>query len=177
MSRDLTDDRPVRRGKAPTAAAPGSATAPGSHPPEEAAPGGTRGAAVGDGYPFRRTFLVTETFICLSGVSGTWQLLTDTFTPDVALLRPLGLRTWTLPGVWLFATAAAPAGAAAWLAYRRSDRAPAAVLVANGLLAVELLVQMPFLGLSPLQAVYGAPAAGLAALALRARRSGWSRHA
>jgi hypothetical protein len=167
MSRDLVDERPTRRRTSPAGAVPGMA----------AAPGWDRRGATTDGHPFRRTFVIAESVICLSGAMGTWQLLTDTFTPDVTALEPLGLKTWTLPGVWLFATAAAPAGAAAWLAYRRSDRAPAAVLVANGLLAVELLVQMPFLGLSPLQAIYGAPAAGLAALALRARTSGWSRHA
>lgn len=177
MSRELVDHGPARRRSSPAGALPRVAAALGAATPDGAAPGWNSRATTTAEHPFRRTFVVAETFICVSGAMGSWQLLTDTFTPDVTLLEPLGLKAWTLPGIWLFATAAAPAGAAAWLAYRRSGRAPAAVLVANGLLAVELLAQMPFLGLSPLQAVYGAPAAGLAALALRARRIGWSRHA
>lgn len=124
-------------------------------------------------YPFRRTFTVAEAVVGASAFAGTWMLLTDTYTPDVAVLEPLGLASWRLPGLWLFASAAAPAGSAAWLAWRRSDRAPAAVLVASGLLAVELLVQMPFLGRDRLQAVMGVPAVAMAVLALRARSGGW----
>jgi hypothetical protein len=40
-------------------------------------------------------------------------------------------------------------------------------------MAFEVLVQIPFLGRSPLQAVVGGTAVGLALLARRARRSGW----
>ncbi len=146
------------------AAAAAAAEATGSAPVTEAAPL----------YPFRGVFVAAESLICAGAVAGTWQLLTDTFTPDVAVLKPLGLRTWRLPGLWLFATAAAPAGAAAWLAWRRSPRAPDAVLSASALLALELGVQIPFLGLNPLQPAVGVPAAALAGLALRARRSGWA---
>lgn len=124
-------------------------------------------------YPFRRTFTATEAVIGVSALAGTWMLLTDTYTPDVAVLEPLGLDSWALPGVWLFASAAAPALTAAWLAWRKSDLAPAAVLAASGLLAVELLAQIPFLGLDPLQAIMGVPAVAMAGLALRARTAGW----
>ncbi|MGV8965879.1 MAG: hypothetical protein ACOH2F_06330 [Cellulomonas sp.] len=101
------------------------------------------------------------------------QLLTGTFTPPVTDLEPLGLTSWTLPGAWLFATVAVPSSAAAWLAWRRAPLAPAAVLVASGTLAVELVVQIPFIGPSALQAVFGGFAAGLAGLAVDARRAGW----
>jgi hypothetical protein len=57
-------------------------------------------------------------------------------------------------------------------AWRRAPLA-AAVLTASGALGVELLMQIPFLGPSLLQAVYGAFAVGLGGLALRARRAGW----
>lgn len=126
-------------------------------------------------YPFRRTFIVGEALISVAGLGGAWQLVTQTYVPDVAVLAPIGLESWTLPGLWLFATTAAPAGTAAWLAWRRSDRTPSAVLVASGLLALELLVQIPFLGVHPLQAVFGVPAVALAALASRARKDGWGR--
>ena len=75
-----------------------------------------------------------------------------------------------LPGLWLLAPTAAPSTAAAVLAWRRSPLAPTAVLVASAVLALELLVQIPFLGFSILQAVFGAIAIGMAALALLARR-------
>ena len=51
---------------------------------------------------------------------------------------------------------------------------PAAVLVASAPLVVELVVQIPFIGPSLLQAVFGTVAVVMAALALRARRlGGW----
>ena len=58
-------------------------------------------------------------------------------------------------------------------AWRRSPLAPPVVLLASATLALELLVQIPFLGLSVLQAVFGTIAIVIAALALRARRAGW----
>ena len=74
-------------------------------------------------YPFRRTFTATEAVIGVSALAGTWMLLSDIYTPDVAVLEPLGLDSWALPGVWLFASAAAPALTAALLAWRKSDLA------------------------------------------------------
>ena len=131
------------------------------------------GGALTCNRPFRRTFVVAEGLIAVNGVIGTVMLVTNTYVPDVSALRPLGLHSWTLPGLWLFASVAAPSAVASWAAARRHDRAPEAVIVASGLLLVELLVQLPFLGFDPLQPIMGVPALVLAALALRARRDGW----
>lgn len=62
---------------------------------------------------------------------------------------------------------------AAWLAWRRSVWAPVAALLASALLATELIVQIPFLGLSILQLIFGTVAVGMAVLGLLARRGGW----
>jgi hypothetical protein len=130
-------------------------------------------AVANDPYPSRAVFVTVESLVALGGAAGAVQLATGTFTPPVSDLEPLGLTSWVLPGVWLFASVAVPSGAAAWLAWQRSPRAPVAVLVASGLLGVELLVQIPFVGPSALQAVFGTVAVGMGGLALRARRRGW----
>jgi len=46
-----------------------------------------------------------------------------------------------------------------------------AVLLASALLAIELLVQIPFLGFSVLQLIFGAVAIGMAVVGLLARRA------
>ena len=51
--------------------------------------------------------------------------------------------------------------------------APAAVLLASGLLLVEVTVQIPFIGPSMLQAVFVIVALVLALLAWHAHRAGW----
>jgi hypothetical protein len=112
---------------------------------------------------------VVEGLVVVGALSGTLQLLTGTATPPVEDLEPLGLTSWVLPGLWLFASVAVPSTVAAWLAWRRSLHAPTAVLVASALLAVELLVQIPFVGPSLFQAVFGTVAIVLAVLALVAR--------
>jgi hypothetical protein len=124
-------------------------------------------------YPHRAILVGAEAIVALGGIGGSLQLLTGTATPPVADLEPIGLTSWVLPGIWLFATVAVPSSAAAWLAWRRAPLAPAVVLVASGTLALELAVQIPFIGPSALQAVFGAFAVGLAGLALDARRLGW----
>jgi hypothetical protein len=83
------------------------------------------------------------------------------------------MSSWILPAGWLFLTVALPSGLAAWLAWRRSSRAPVAVLVASALLATELLIQIPFLGFSDLQLIFGTVAIGMAAVAFSARKAGW----
>jgi len=123
--------------------------------------------------PFRKTFFLIESLVASGGLMGTAQLLTGTFTPPVGALEPIGLSSWMLPGLWLFATVTVPSAGAAMLAWRRSPLAPPVVLLASATLALELLVQIPFLGLSVLQAVFGTIAIVMAALALRARRAGW----
>ena len=107
--------------------------------------------------------------MAVGAVGGTVQLITGTAAPPVEDLEPLGLTSWVLPGLWLFASVAVPSTVAAWLAWRRSPRAPAAVIMASALLAVELLVQIAFVGPSVLQAVFGTVAIVLAGLALVAR--------
>jgi hypothetical protein len=133
----------------------------------------SRAKAVGTGYPFRRPIVVVEALVGLAGLAGSIQLFTGTATPPVSVLRPLGLSNWILPAGWLFLSVAVPSGLAAWLAWRRSVWAPPAVLLSSALLAIELLVQMPFLGFSILQLIFGVIAIGMAVVALRARRAGW----
>ena len=123
--------------------------------------------------PFRRTFAVVEGFTAAGGVMGSVMLISGTGTPPVSVLQPVGLTSWVLPGLWLFATAAAPSAVAAVLAWRRSEWAPPVVLLASATLAIELLVQIPFLGPSWLQVLFGAVAISMTTLAMRAKRAGW----
>ena len=95
------------------------------------------------------------------------------FTPPVSMLNPIGLTSWVLPGLWLFATAAVPSAVVAGLAWRRSAWAPPAVLFASATLALEPLVQIPFLGPNSLQAVFGVVAITMTVLAFRSKRAGW----
>ena len=67
---------------------------------------------------------------------------------------------------------AVPSGLAGWLAWRRSLWAPAVVLLASASLAIELLVQIPFLGFNILQLIFGAVTIGMAAVGMLARRAG-----
>jgi hypothetical protein len=124
-------------------------------------------------FPFRRTMVVVDTLVGLAGLAGSMQLLAGVATPPVSVLGPLGLSSWILPAGWLFLSVALPSGLAAWLAWRRSSWAPVAVLVASALLATELLIQIPFLGFSVLQLIFGTVAIGMAAVAFSARKAGW----
>ena len=129
--------------------------------------------AISTHFPFRRTMVVVEALVGLGGLAGSMQLLAGVAAPPVSVLSPLGLSSWTLPAGWLFLTVALPSGLAAWLAWRRSRWAPVAVLVASALLATELLFQIPFLGFSVLQLIFGTVAIGMAAVAFLARKAGW----
>jgi hypothetical protein len=136
--------------------------------------GGTdRAAVIGISYPFRRAIVAIETLVGLGGLAGSLQLLAGVATPPVSVLSPLGFSSWTLPAGWLFVSVAVPSALAAWLAWRRSAWAPAAVLLASALLVIELLVQIPFLGFSILQLIFGAVAIGMGVVAILARRAGW----
>jgi hypothetical protein len=126
-------------------------------------------------YPHRAVLMTAESLVALAGAAGAVQLWAGVATPPPEAIAPLGLTTWKVPAVWLFASVAVPSATAAWLLHRRSPSAPTAVLVASGLLATELAVQVPFVGPSSLQAVFGSVSAGLAGLAVRARRHGWLR--
>ena len=134
---------------------------------------GSRGGSLV--FPYRVVLVAGESIVAIGALAGAVQLMTGTFTPPVADLAPLGLSSWVLPGLWLCAMVAVPCALAAGSAWRRSPLAPTAVLWASALLAVELVVQIPFVGPSALQATLGAVAAGLAAAAVRSRRLGWPR--
>jgi hypothetical protein len=97
--------------------------------------------------PFGWTIVVVETLVSLGGLAGSIQLLAGVAAPPVSAFSPLWLSNWTLPAAWLFLSVAVPSGLAAWLAWRRSDWTAPAVLLGERLLAIELLVQIPFLGL------------------------------
>jgi hypothetical protein len=127
-------------------------------------------------FPFRRTMVMVEALVGLGGLAGSMQILVGVATPPVSVLSPLGLSSWMLPAGWLFLTVALPSGLAAWLAWRRARWAPVSVLVASALLATELLFQIPFLGFSVLQLIFGTVATAMAVLALLARRAGWWPH-
>lgn len=124
--------------------------------------------------PFRRTFICVGAFLALAGTGGAVQLIAGVSTPPVDDLDPLGLHSWALPGIWLFVSVAVPWAVVTVLAVRRRPATPTAVLAACGLLLFELVVQIPFVGPSPLQAVLGTVAVVLGVLALRARRAGWA---
>ena len=132
-----------------------------------------RAEVISTSYPFRRAIVVTETLVGLGGLAGTIQLLAGVASPPVSVLSPFGFSSWTLPAGWLFLSVAVPSGLAAWLASRRSAWAPVAVLLASALLVIELLVQIPFLGFSILQLIFGAVAIAMAVVAILARRAGW----
>lgn len=121
---------------------------------------------------FRWTFVVVEALLAFAGLSGAIQLLSGSFTPPVDDLRPLGLDSWILPGLWLLLVVALPSVTAAALAARRSPRAPLAVVVASGLLLLDVAVQVPLVGFSGLQIVFGVVAIVMAALAVIAHVGG-----
>ncbi len=127
--------------------------------------------------PHRTVLMAAESLVAVAGAAGAVQLWEGTYAPPADAIAPLGLTTWRVPAVWLFASVAVPSATAAWLLHRRSASAPTAVLVASGLLATELAVQIPFVGPNPLQAVLGSVSAGLAGLAVHARRAGWTKGA
>jgi hypothetical protein len=110
-----------------------------------------------------------ESAMAVFGLGGGVMLMSGNQTPPVEALAPLGLSSWVLPGIWLMASVAVPSAAAAYLAWRGSPTAPKAVLAANALLAVELLVQMPFLGVNGLQVAMALIGGTAAVLAWRAR--------
>jgi hypothetical protein len=124
---------------------------------------------------FRWTFVVVEALLAFAGLSGAIQLLSGSFTPPVEDLRPLGLDSWILPGLWLLLVVALPSVTAAALAARRDRRTPFAVIVASGLLLLDVVVQVPLVGFSGLQIVFGVVAVVMAVLAVVAHRGGtWS---
>jgi hypothetical protein len=118
---------------------------------------------------WRRSLGLTAAFTALAATAGAVQLVTGTFTPPVSDLRPLGLDSWFLPGLWLAVSVAVPCGLTAVAAWRRTAWTGTAAAAAGLLLLVELAVQIPFVGLDPLQAVMGSVALVLLGLGLASR--------
>ena len=118
---------------------------------------------------YRAVFIGVWGVTLVGAVGGATSMLIGQGTPPLSAIEPLGLDSWVLPGLWLLASVALPSAVVVVLAWRRSPRTPAAVLVASGLLAIELAVQVPFVGPSVLQAVFGAVAVTMAALAWAGR--------
>ena len=114
--------------------------------------------------PWRRTLGALAGFTSVSAAIGALQLVTGVFTPPVEDLEALGLHSWVLPGVWLGLSVGVPCAAVTWLALLRTPWVGVASVWAGLLLLVELGVQVPFVGLDPLQAVMGAVAASLLVL-------------
>lgn len=126
---------------------------------------------------WRRATGAVAGLTAVAATVGSVQLLTGTFTPPVSDLSPLGLESWVLPGLWLAASVAVPCAGTAVLAWRRSRWMGHAAIGAGSLLAVELVVQLPFVGLDPLQGAMAVVAASLVGLGWSsARRSGITDH-
>lgn len=121
---------------------------------------------------FRVTLTLLMVVLALAGGEGAIQLIAGVATPPLDDLEPLGLTSWVLPGVWLMGSVAVPSAAAAVALLRNSPIAVRLALLAAGLLAVELVVQIPFVGLSALQLVLGAVDALVVLLALKVRTRG-----
>jgi hypothetical protein len=119
----------------------------------------------------RRPMVAIESAMAVFGLGGGIMLISGHGTPPVEALTPLGLSSWVLPGVWLTTSVALPSAVAAYLAWQGSPSAPRAVMVASALLAVELLVQIPFLGVNGLQAAMASIGGTAAALAWHARKT------
>ena len=120
--------------------------------------------------PWRRTLAWTTALTAFAALGGAGTLVSGTFTPPVSDLEPLGLSSWVLPGFWLFFSVAVPCAMTAWLAWQESVLTGVAAMVAGVLLTVELVVQIPFVGLDPLQAVMGVVATLLVVLGAVADR-------
>lgn len=120
---------------------------------------------------WRRTLGWLAGVTSVAAAAGAVQLVTGFYTPPVEDLEPLGLRSWVLPGVWLGLSVAAPCAVVACLALRRDPRVGLASVVAGLLLLLELVVQIPFVGLDPLQAVMGSVAVLLLVLGTLSRRA------
>lgn len=125
------------------------------------------------GDAFRRSIGVIETVLAIGSAAGAGMLMAGVATPPDGDL-PSGLASWVLPGLWLLATVCLPATVATIAVAQRRSWAPIAVLIAAAALAVELVVQIPFVGTNWLQAgvaLLGATAAGLAVTSLRRSRT------
>lgn len=125
-------------------------------------------------YAFRRSMGVIEVVLAAAATVGVVQLLADVGAPPDSDI-PFGLHSWIWPAIWLLVMVLLPSAHAAFALLRRWGSGPALVLMASALLAVELLVQIPFVGPSWLQLGVGLLGASAATMAVRARASTRSR--
>jgi hypothetical protein len=119
---------------------------------------------------WRRTLGVIAALTGIAATAGTVQLVTGTFTPPVGDLEPLGLHSWVLPGLWLAASVAVPCAVTTMLAWKRSRWLGLSALASGALLLIELAVQIPFIGLDPLQGLMALIAITLMALGVASHR-------
>lgn len=90
-------------------------------------------------------------------------------------IERLGIGSWRLPAVCPLSSVAVPSADASVSALRRWRPTPAVVMTASGLLLFEVTIQVPFIGPSVLQGVFGTVAVTMASLAVVVHRSGlWS---
>ena len=121
--------------------------------------------------PWRRTLGWLAGVTSVAAAAGAVQLVSGIYTPPVEDLEPLGLHSWGFPGVWLGLSVTGPCATAAWLSLRGEPRVGLASVWAGLLLLLELVVQIPFVGLDPLQAVMGSVAVLLLVLGNLSRRA------
>lgn len=119
---------------------------------------------------WRRTLGVTSALTSAAAIVGSVQLATGAFTPPVSDLEPLGLNSWVLPGLWLAAVVALPCAITTVTAWECSRWLGLAAITSGALLLVELGVQIPFVGLDPLQGVMAVVAIVLVSLGLASHR-------
>lgn len=62
---------------------------------------------------YRLRCVAVAGFTACGGALGRRTLATARGAPPVSMLAPIGLSSWSLPSVWLFATTTVPAGTAA----------------------------------------------------------------
>lgn len=119
-------------------------------------------------YAFRRSMEAIEIGLAAAAAVGAIQLAAGVATPPDSQL-PSWLHSWVWPAIWLLATVCVPSAFAAIALLRRANLGPSLVLVAAALLGIELIVQIPFVGLNWLQLVVALCGATAAAMAVVVR--------
>jgi hypothetical protein len=128
----------------------------------------------------RRLVVAVALAVASCAISGGIALIgwrDETLDLPRELLQRTPFHTFLIPGLLLATVIGGSSLACAFLAWRRSDRAIDATLVAGGALTVWIAVESMLLPASWLQAVFGTLGVMLLCLGLRmARRSGHARH-
>jgi len=121
-------------------------------------------------YAFRRSMTVIEITLATAAAIGAVLFFADVAVPPDDQL-PSGLDNWVWPAIWLIGTVCVPSAIAAIALSRRASSGPLLVLLATALLGVELVVQIPFVGLSWLQLLVALSGVSAAVMAIVARGS------